>query len=337
MSTKRRAGIAAGAVAGAAGLAVGASRIVAKRLRNRPDGEAREVLLTPIYESTTIPSHDGGTIHLVIVGTGPTIVLSHGVTLSVRTWVRQLKTLPAQGFRLVAFDHRGHGGSAVGDTGFSVENLGDDIRTVVERLDLRDSVLVGHSMGGIAVQSFLLRHPEVAAERVKGVVLLSSLARVPLSGPRAAGLRSLIDRVGDLVPDSTKLWASPNLGFLLARVGFGRDPKPSHVELVRQMMLECAADTRRESPSALLGLDLTARLAEVRIPTLVISGTADVIAPPAESRRLAALIPGARLEMIRGGGHMLMLERAELVDQLITDFAREVGAVAAADPSVARG
>ena len=156
--------------------------IVAKRLRKRPDGGASHVLDAPIYESATIPSHDGGTIHVVNAGTGPPIVLSHGVTLSVRTWVRQLETLPAQGFHVVAFDHRGHGSSTLGESGFSVDNLGDDIRSVVERLDLRDAVLVGHSMGGIAVQSFLLRHPEVAAERVKGVVLLSTLARVPLSG-----------------------------------------------------------------------------------------------------------------------------------------------------------
>jgi non-heme chloroperoxidase len=318
------------------GIALGVPKVVASRLRRRPDGDAREDLVTPVYETATVPSHDGGTIHVVSVGSGAPIVLSHGVTLSVRTWVRQLETLPAQGFHVVAFDHRGHGGSALGDTGFSVDNLGDDIRSLLERLDLRDALLVGHSMGGIAIQSFLLRHPEVAAERVKGIVLLSTLARVPLSGARAAGLRSLIDRLGELLPDSTRVWASPNVGFLLARLGFGRDPKPSHVELVRQMMLECAADTRRESPRALLGLDLTARLPEVRIPTLVIGGSADVITPPAESRRLAALIPGARLEMVPGGGHMLMLERAALVDRLITDFAHEVGAVAAAaDPSAA--
>ena len=337
MSNKRRAGIAAGVVAGATGLAIGLPRIVAKRLRNRPDGEARQVLETPIYESASLPSHDGGTIHVVSVGTGPPIVLSHGVTLSVRTWVRQLETLPVEGFHVVAFDHRGHGSSKLGDSGFSIDNLGDDIRTLVEGLDLRDAVLVGHSMGGIAVQSFLLRHHEVAAERIKGVVLLSTLARVPLSGPRAAGLRALIDRLSEIVPDSTRVWSSPNVGFLLARVGFGRDPKPSHVELVRQMMLECAADTRRESPRSLLGFDLTARLPEVRIPTLVIGGSADVIAPPAESRRLAELIPGARLEMIRGGGHMLMLEHTELIDRLITDFAREVGAVAAVESPAAGG
>jgi pimeloyl-ACP methyl ester carboxylesterase len=337
VSRGARAGIAVGAAAGVAGLAFGAPRVVAKRLRKRPDNGASRVLNAPLYESATIPSHDGGTIHVVTAGSGAPIVLSHGVTLSVRTWIRQLETLPAQGFRIVAFDHRGHGESTVGDSGFSIDNLGDDIRSVVERLDLRDAVLVGHSMGGIAVQSFLIRHPEVAAERVKGVVLLSTLARVPLSGARAKGLRTFIDRVGTLAPDSTRLWGSPNLGFVVARVGFGRDAKPSHVELVRRMMFECAADTRRESPRSLLGLDLTARLPEVRIPTLVIGGSADVIAPPAESRRIAKLIPGARLEIVAGGGHMLMLERTELIDQLITDFAREVGAVAAAKPSAARG
>ena len=338
MTPGGRAGLAVGAAAGVAGLAFGLPRVVAKRLRKRPDGHAHGVLDTPIYESASVPSHDGGTIHLVSAGTGAPIVLSHGVTLSVRTWVRQLETLPAQGFRVVAFDHRGHGKSKLGASGFSVDNLGDDIRSVLERLDLRDAVLVGHSMGGIAVQSFLLRHPEVAAERVKGVVLLSSLARVPLSGARAAGLRSFVDRLGELAPDSTRVWASPNLGFLLARVGFGQHPRPSHVELVRRMMLECAADTRRESPRALLGLDLTAHLPGVRISTLVIGGSADVITPPSESRRLAELIPGARLEMIPGGGHMLMLERTELVDRLITDFAREVGAVAAAvAPGAASG
>jgi 3-oxoadipate enol-lactonase len=337
VSRTTRAGIAAGAIAGAAGLAFGVPRVVAKRLRKRPDGAASHVLDAPIYETAKIPSHDGGIIHVVSAGTGTPIVLSHGVTLSVRTWIRQLETLPAEGFRVVAFDHRGHGGSTLGESGFSIDNLGDDIRSVVEGLDLHDAVLVGHSMGGIAVQSFLLRHPEIAAERVKGVVLLSTLARVPLSGVRAKALRGFIDRLSQLAPDSTRLWASPNVGFVLARLGFGRDPKPSHVELVRRMMLECAADTRRESPRALLGLDLTARLPEVRIPTLVISGSADVITPPAEARRLAALIPGARLEIVSGGGHMLMLERTELIDRLIVEFAREVGAVAAAKPSAARG
>ncbi len=64
----------------------------------------------------------------------------------------------------------------------------------------------------------------------------------------------------------------------------------------------------------------------MKIPTLVIGGTADVLTPPFEARRMAKLIPGARLELMPGGGHMLMLERTHEVDHLIADFAREVQA-----------
>ena len=62
----------------------------------------------------------------------------------------------------------------------------------------------------------------------------------------------------------------------------------------------------------------------MRIPTLVIGGTADVLTPPFEARRIAELIPGARLELFPGGGHMLMLEQTDELDRLIVDFAREV-------------
>ena len=64
------------------------------------------------------------------------------------------------------------------------------------------------------------------------------------------------------------------------------------------------------------------------MPTLVICGTNDVLTPPAEARRIARLIPGARLEMLEGAGHMAMLEQSEAVDRLITDFAHEVSRAA---------
>jgi 3-oxoadipate enol-lactonase len=90
------------------------------------------------------------------------------------------------------------------------------------------------------------------------------------------------------------------------------------------MMSECPPETRLDAPRVLVGLDLTHELPKVRVPTLVIGGTADVLTPPFEARQMARLIPGARLELLQGAGHMLMLERTEEVDQLIADFAREV-------------
>ncbi|MFM7225562.1 MAG: alpha/beta fold hydrolase, partial [Actinomycetota bacterium] len=158
-----------------------------------------------------------------------------------------------------------------------------------------------------------------------GIVLLSSLAYTPF-GSRTTQVKERLGTLADRLPDSRRVWESPDLGLALARIGFGHRPRPSHVELVRQMMVDCAPATRRDAPAQLVGLDLLAGLPEFPVPALVICGTADVITPPSESRRMANLIPGARLELLRGGGHMLMLERADVVDDLVGAFAHEVGA-----------
>jgi pimeloyl-ACP methyl ester carboxylesterase len=325
MSLLRRAAIAAGVVGGIAASAYAAERIAARRLRRRPDGDAPRALDAPIYLDHTLDTHDRGTIYVVENGNAddPVIVLSHGVTLSVRTWFHQLEELPKLGFRTVAFDHRGHGQSVLGEAGHSLENLGKDVKTVLESLDLRDTVLVGHSMGGVAVQKFAIDSPDVLGERVAGIVLLSTLAYTPL-GSRSTRTKARIEKLTSHAPDAQWLWDSKNLGLLAARLGFGRTPSPSHVELVRRMMSECPAETRRDAPRVLVGLDLTNDLPNVHVPTLVVGGTADMLTPPFEAKRMAKLIPGARLELMPGGGHMLMLEETDELDQLIADFAREV-------------
>jgi pimeloyl-ACP methyl ester carboxylesterase len=325
VSVARRVGIAAGTLGGVAGLAYGVQRLAATRMRRAPDGDARRALEALGYVDHGLDTHDRGTIYVVERGDelDPPIVLSHGVTLSVRTWFHQLEELPKEGFRAIAFDHRGHGRSVLGQEGHSLENLGRDLKTVLEGLDLHGAVLVGHSMGGVAVQSFVTRFPEVAAERVAGIVLLSTLAYTPF-GSRSTRTKARLERISKRTPDAQWLWDAPNLGFLAARLGFGKNPRPSHVELVRTMMSECPPETRRDAPRVLVGLDLTRELPNVRIPTLVVGGTADVLTPPFEARRIAGLIPGARLELLRDGGHMLMLERTDELDRLIVDFAREV-------------
>jgi pimeloyl-ACP methyl ester carboxylesterase len=320
-----RAGIAAaGALAGVAGAAYAAQRIAAWHVRRTDDGDAHRVLTSPIYVDHVLDSHDGGTIYVVESGAGPPIVLSHGVTLSVRTWFHQLELLPKEGFRVIAYDHRGHGASKLGTAGHSLDNLADDIRTVLVDLDLENAVLVGHSMGGVAVQAFVLRYPDLARERLRGMVLLSTLARTPL-GSRSTQVKAGMEKLFNRVPDSSLLWGRRNLGLLFARVGFGKDPHPSHVELVRQMMLACTHETRRDAPRVLVGLDFLDQLPAIDIPTLVIGGTADVLTPPRYAEQLARAIPDARLALVRDGGHMLMLERTDEFDRLVVDFAREVG------------
>ncbi len=114
----------------------------------------------------------------------------------------------------------------------------------------------------------------------------------------------------DRSPDFGVVLRRRDLGLVLARIGFGDEPPaesrgahPSDDRLV------CRRDQSAAVPRALLSLDLTAVLPTITVPTLAVCGTSDVITPPAESERIAELIPGARLELFPKAGHMLMLER----------------------------
>ena len=118
--------------------------------------------------------------------------------------------------------------------------------------------------------------------------------------------------------------ARPDIGFLMARVALGREAAPSLVEFTREMVRECPSDSLALAPLALAGFDLTKPIEGIQVPVLVVCGTADLITPPAESRRIARHIRHARTEWVPGGGHMLMLERPDTVTNLIDEFARTV-------------
>jgi len=319
-------GVAAGIAAGAAAAGYAGERALLRSLRARPDPDDGLLGDLPVDETYRLATHDGGVAYAVSRGHGPPIVFSHGVTISSEVWVKQFQELPAAGVRTIAFDHRGHGASVAGSSGHSIDNLAADVRTVVSDLDLRGAILVGHSMGGVATQAFALRYPAEVRERVAGIVLLSTLAKTSVSTSRR--LRWLAERLTGRV-DVGRLASRTDLGTVVARVGFGRQPVASQVELNRQMLARCEPATGREATAALLELDLTAALPSIDVPTLVIGGTADVITPAAESRRLAALIPGSRLELLAGAGHMIMLERTATFHRLLLDFARQVGALPA--------
>ncbi len=308
------------------GVAYGIERLVAARIRRGSDDDLAGIASPYPYSSNHVVTSDGSKLTYIDTGGNPdepTVVLSHGVTLNIRTWVRQVNFLHANGCRVIVFNHRGHGDSTLGSSGFGVDHIGDDVYVLLHELDLHDVVLVGHSMGGVAVQSYLARHANDAADRVAGIVLLSTLPSA-LSGSQAARMGQIVERVTRRTPDSTRLWANPHLGLVLARFGFGRDPRPSDVELVRQMMLACDPTTRVAGPRSLIGFNLVEELAAIALPTLVIGGTADVITPERDSRRMHAAIANSKLAIFEGGGHMLMLERFEPLNEMLLAFVREL-------------
>src|SRR5205085_4892042 len=140
-----------------------------------------------------VPTPDGGEISATVAGAehgdGRTFVLVHGWTNDRRIWAPVGRLLVERGHRVVLYDQRGHGSSRAGRDGLTIEALGDDMAAVLEYLDARDAVVAGHSMGGMAAQAFAIAHPEVLADRVAAVALVSTACSdlgVPGPGGRLA-------------------------------------------------------------------------------------------------------------------------------------------------------
>lgn len=271
-------------------------------------------------EVHTFPSHDGG--ELCVVEKGPKdkrpLVLLHGITLAARVWGYQLRDLSDR-YRVVAVDLRGHGRSRAGDDGFGLHLLAADLRTALEALDLRDAIVVGHSMGGMTLMQFCGDHPDALDERVAGVVFLATAPVVPLPALTQLVMRAATPALSkvDWSRLSTDRVAERDVSYVVTRRAFGKDPSHTHIELTRQLVFDTPVATSFPSGIGLVSHDAQEALAKTGTPAMVIGGELDRITPVAMSHRIADLLPDAELHVLADAGHQLMLERpAELADLL---------------------
>lgn len=320
-----------------AAAAVAATRKAAVRYRAKDpaaaDAEVFDLSRMGVTEHR-LTTHDGGEI--LVVEKGPAdarpLVLLHGITLAARVWSYQFRDLTDR-YRVIAVDLRGHGASRAGDEGFGLHLLAEDLRTVLEALDLRDAIVVGHSMGGMTLMRFCGDHPEVLDERVAGVVFLATAPIVPIPALAQRVLKALSPRLskyGDRRGwDSLPRYAldRSDLGYVLTRRAFGRNPSNTHIELTRQLVAATPQATTLPSGIGLLTHDAEEALQATRTPALVIGGELDNITPVAFSHRIAELIQGSELHVLPEAGHQLMLERptelAELIDRFAARLARD--------------
>jgi pimeloyl-ACP methyl ester carboxylesterase len=193
-------------------------------------------------------------------------------------------------------------------------------------LDLRPSLVVGHSMGGMTVLRLARRQPGLVAERVSAVLLLSTAAGVvptiglwtrfgPLAGKAIVAAGTMADRSG------RPGLGEGDVGRRLARLGFGVAPPVAQLDAVLEMMRSGEANRLAGIVPELVAFDERAVLRDLRIPVTVVVGDRDRLTPPALARELADAIGGARLVVWPGGGHMLMWERRESLDWLIDRLA----------------
>ncbi|MGW3008113.1 alpha/beta fold hydrolase [Streptomyces sp. NPDC001219] len=253
----------------------------------------------------TLTTTDGTEIFYKDWGTGRPVVFSHGWPLNADVWDDQMHLVAAHGYRAVAHDRRGHGRSGQPWQGNDMDTYADDLAQLMEALDLRDAVLVGHSTGGGEVARYIGRH---GTGRVSGAVLLSAVPPLMLrTEANPEGLaREVFDGIrAGVAGDRSQFYRD------LSEPFYGADRNGSAVSRgVRdafwmwsmQVGLKGAYDCVKQFSET----DFTEDLKRFDVPTLIIHGDDDQIVPfVAAGQKSAKLVPGATLKIYPGAPHGL--------------------------------
>ena len=258
---------------------------------------------------------NGITLAVEARGEGPAILLIHGYPLDHTIWKPQLDALG--GWRRIAPDLRGMGGSDVPDSGYSMAAYARDLLALLDSLRIDRVVLCAHSMGGYVGFELMRR----ALDRVRGVVLVATRAEADTpEGRRArdAAARSARERGAEAIADAML----PNM---LGPTAL--QDNPALVAAVRRVMartpvagLVGALEAMRDRP------DSTPFLASLQhVPTLVLAGAEDRIIPVERARAMTERIPGAKLKVIPAAGHLPSLEAPETTTAAIQAFLASLG------------
>ncbi len=242
----------------------------------------------------------------------PALLLVIGLSHRAAHWA-PLAELLARTFRVIVFDPRNIGRSTQRDEPYSLAAEAEDMAAVLDAAGYGQAWVYGRSRGGMLAQEFALRFPD----RVRGLVLEGTSD----NGPSAVGPGRRVQEALQLVPGMSKEEIFARQNEAMAAPGWReRDPEA----FARLLETDLQSPPRRfavlRQQEAMAGWSACGRLHLLRCPVLVICGEADEMVPPENSRHLAAEIPGARLELVPGMGHLGMWERPETLAELVTAF-----------------
>ena len=254
---------------------------------------------------------NGVTLHYTREGAGEQVLLVHGYLFGARWWRPQIDWLAGH-FEVTAVDLRGHMDSETpdDDAGYDLWNQAEDLHGLIGALRLRPVHYVGLSMGGMIGMRLALSHPE----DIRSLVLLDTSAdpEDPEKAERYAAMRQVVAS-GELAAVTPAL---PPIFFV-------DDFITEHADIVDDWLARLVASNHMgvvRSGQAIDGRDdISGRLGEIGVPTLVIHGSEDVAIPVDRAERIAHGIPGARLEVIHAG-HQSNVDRPEETSRLIRDF-----------------
>lgn len=296
----------------------------------------------PPSRSMAVRAGDGTRLHAEIFGPedGYPIVLAHGITCAIRVWACQIHEL-ARDYRVIAYDHRGHGRSSVPSrrSNYGLNFLAADLDAVLEATlkPGEKAVIAGHSMGGIAITSWSERYPRRVAQRADAVALINTttgdllrhvkLVPVPptLTDVRVRTAEVLLKNFG-----ATPLMRAadrPSKRFV-QMMAVGRDADPAIAEFIFELFTQTPPAGRGGWARKLvdsLGTNRHIKLHNLTVPTLVIGSEKDRLLPMVSSRHIARMAPNLAEFVELSGGHCAILERPDEVNAQLRRLVESVG------------
>lgn len=249
-------------------------------------------------------------LNVSVDGSGPPIVFVHGFTTTSNFWWHQIPDL-AKRYRTVRFDLRGHGDSGKPrDIAYTIEAFSDDLRSVMDSLDIGAATIVGLSMGGAVVMRFALDHPE----RVKALGLVGTTAFG--LGPMVQA-RNVLARVAEIGIEAASEEVIVH--------SFDKTTDEVIVEWAKREVVKTPRHVAEPAIRSLDAFDVRAELHRLKMPTLVVVGENDDITPVPSSRFLHDAIAGSELHIVPKAAHFPMLERPHTFNQIALQWLQRIG------------
>jgi len=269
---------------------------------------------------STITTRDGTQIYYNDWGTGQPVVFSHGWPLTGDAFEDQMFFLASRGYRCIAHDRRGHGRSSQPWHGNDLDTYADDLAELVEALDLKSAIHVGHSTGGGEVTRYIGRH---GTKRVAKAVLIGAIPPLMLKTPANPGGLPMeaFDQIrAGVAADRSQFFTDLSLPFF----GYNR-PGATPSEGVRRSFwlqgMMAGFPAAYFCIKAFSETDLTEDLKRIDVPTLVLHGDDDQIVPiGASALRSSKLIKNAKLEIYKGAPHGLCTTLKDRVNRDLLAF-----------------
>ncbi len=272
--------------------------------------------------SSRITTKDGTEIYYKDWGKGPIVTFSHGWPLNSDAWDGQMFFLAQNGFRVVAHDRRGHGRSSQPFSGNDMDGYADDLAAVIEALDLKDAVLVGHSTGGGEVVRYIARHGN---ERVAKAMLIAAVPPLMLktpANPEGLPIEHFDNLRSGLTKDRSQFYKDTAIPFYGANRP-GAKVSQGTLDQFWLWGMQAGLKNAYDSIKAFSETDFTEDLKNIDVPTLVLHGEDDQIVPVKDSAiKSARLIRGAKEIYYPGAPHGLTATHQDQVNADLLAFLR---------------